>query len=82
MVEQKEPDNIFLVDKISNTPIPLLRTSFEVDISLGFADIALHQVYENNNEHQLETLFLMPYSDLFVLNKIAVNFTLQDGTIK
>jgi hypothetical protein len=40
-------ENIFLVDKGSNTPIPLLRTNFEVEITAGYADIVLHQVYEN-----------------------------------
>ena len=42
----------------------------------------LHQVYENTNEHPLETLFMMPYTQTFSLNKIIVDFTLQDGTVK
>jgi hypothetical protein len=75
-------ENIFLVDKESNTPIPLLRINFDVEITMGYADIVLHQVYENNNDHPLETLFMMPYSESFTLNKINVDFTLPDGTVK
>ncbi len=37
-------------------------------------------MYENNTDHPLETLFMMPYSDTFSLTKIQVDFKLQDGT--
>jgi len=87
MLESKKLDistaeKVFLVDKESNTPIPLLRANFEVEIQNGYADMTLHQVYENTNDHPLETLFMMPYSLTFSLNKIIVDFTLQDGTVK
>ncbi len=82
MSGQGKPENIFLVDKASNRPIPLLTTLFDVTISMGFADIVFHQVYENRNDNPLETLFMMPYSDSFALNKIIVDFTLENGTIK
>lgn len=49
---------------------------------MGFADIVLHQYYENNSANPLETLFMMPYSDSFALNKIILEFTLADGTKK
>lgn len=39
----------------------------------------IHQAYENNNSHPLETLFTMPYTDTFVLYKIFVQFTLENG---
>ncbi len=81
MVESKEPERIFLVDIKTNTPIPLLRTHFYANISMGFADLILTQQYENNNDYPLEILFMMPYSDSFALNKITVNFTLKDGTV-
>ena len=42
--------------------------------------MTLHQLYENNSDHPLETLFMMPYSDSFSLSKIIVDFKLQDGT--
>ena len=42
----------------------------------------LNQVYENNNEHPLETLFMMPYSDTFTLSKIIVEYIMSDGTKK
>lgn len=87
MIESKKLDlanaeKVFLVDKESNTPIPLLRANFEVEISNGYADMILHQVYENTNDHPLETLFMMPYTQTFSLNKIIVDFTLQDGAVK
>ena len=41
----------------------------------------MHQAYENNNDYPLETLFMMPYSDTFTLNKIIVSFTLADGQV-
>jgi hypothetical protein len=34
--------------------------------------MVLHQVYENANDHPLETLFMMPYSETFTLSKIIV----------
>lgn len=49
---------------------------------MGFADIVLNQIYENNNDHPLETLFMMPYSESFALNKIELEFSLADGTKK
>ena len=81
-INLKPTENVFLIDKESNTPVPLLRANFEVEIAMGYADMILHQVYENANEHPLETLFMMPYSDTFTLNKIIVDFTLADGTVR
>jgi len=81
-IDLSQAEKVFLVDKESNTPIPLLRANFEVEISMGYADMVLHQVYENANDHPLETLFMMPYSETFTLSKIIVDFTLADGTIK
>lgn len=77
-----QSDNVFLIDKELNTPVPLLRANFEVDISYGYADMVLHQVYENPNDHPLETMFMMPYSDTFTLSKIIVDFTLANGTVR
>ncbi len=42
--------------------------------------MVLHQVYENQNEHPLETLFMIPYSETFILHKIVADFVLHDGT--
>ncbi len=75
-------ENVFLIDKESNTTVPLLRANFEVEISMGYADMVLHQIYENTNDHPLETLFMMPYTDTFTLSKIIVDFTLADGTVR
>ncbi len=55
---------------------------FQVYINQGFADVILHQVYENPNDHPLEVLFAMPISKEFNLNRIEVDFTLQDGSKK
>jgi hypothetical protein len=82
MVESSKPDNIFLVDELTGTSIPLLTTLFEVNILMGFADIVVHQVYENSTDHPLEIAFMMPHPDYFALNKIELDFTLEDGTAK
>ena len=74
-------ENVFLIDTESK-PVPLLRANFEVEISMGYADMVLHQVYENTNDHPLETLFMMPYTETFTLSKIIVDFTLADGTVR
>lgn len=83
MVEYKKPNNIFLVNRTMNTPVPLLRTLFDVTVSMGFADILVHQVYENSSDLPLDVAFIMPYpNSSFALNKIEVDFTLEDGTVK
>jgi hypothetical protein len=82
MFESNKPNNIFLVNRTTNTPVPLLRTLFDVTISMGFADILVHQVYENSSDHQLDIAFIVPNSSFFALNKIEVDFTLEDETVK
>jgi hypothetical protein len=81
-INLKPTEIVFLIEKESNTAVPLLCAYFEVEIAMGYADMILHQVYENENEHPLETLFMMPYSDTFTLNKIIVDFRLADGTVR
>ncbi len=81
-INLNKSESVFLIDTETSTPVPLLRANFEVEISMGYADMILHQVYENTNDYPLETLFMMPYSDTFTLNKIIVDFTLTDGTVR
>ena len=69
-----------MVDKESQSVVPLTNARFKVEIQDGYADLTLHQLYENNSDHPLETLFMMPYSDTFSLTKIEVDFKLPDGT--
>jgi len=70
------------MDKEHQVVIPLKKARFQVEISQGFADVTLHQVYENVNDHALEILFAMPLGDNFSLNQIEIDFTLQDGSKK
>ena len=42
----------------------------------------MHQLYENKSENPLELVFIMPLSDTFTLNKIEVDFVLDDGSVK
>ena len=72
----------FLMDRQTNSYIPLKMVRFQVDISQGLADVILHQVYENPNDYPLEVLFAMPISKEFNLNRIEVDFILQDGSKK
>ena len=71
---------VFLINLDTNQPIPLISTRFNVEITQGFANMTIHQIYENNTDHPLETLFMMPYSDTFSLNQIDAEFTLSNGT--
>jgi hypothetical protein len=71
---------VFLINLDTNKPIPLISTRFNVEITQGFANMTIHQIYENNTDHPLETLFMMPYSDTFSLNQIDAEFTLSNGT--
>ena len=43
--------------------------------------MVIHQAYENSNDHPLETLYMMPYSDTFTLSKIIVSLTLENGQV-
>ena len=82
IVRQPQDDPMFLINKESNTVIPLKHASFTVDINLGYSSIVLHQIYENERDHALETLFMMPYAENFFLSHIEVDFRLEDGTTK
>ena len=42
----------------------------------------MHQLYENERENPIEILFMMPLSDTFTLNKIEIDFVLDDGSVK
>ncbi len=67
------------MDVETQEKIPLLTCSFEVEISQGYADVVIHQAYQNEKEAPIETQFSMPISNLFVLNKIKIDFVLSDG---
>ena len=55
---------------------------FKINVNEGFADFVMHQLYENESENPLEILFMMPLSDTFTLNKIEIDFVLDDGSVK
>ena len=61
--------------------LPLKQVCFTANVSQGFADIVLHQRYENELEQPLEIIFNLPTSENFSCNKIAVDYTLPDGSI-
>ena len=44
--------------------------------------MVLHQIYENDQDHALETLFMMPYGEIFFISHIEVDFRLEDGKTK
>jgi hypothetical protein len=73
-------EKLFLIDKATKKPIPLKRCNFEVTLQQGFADMIIHQVYHNEGETPLETLFMMPYTDTFTVHGLEANFHLEDGT--
>ena len=62
--------------------VPLRQVCFNVLVSQGFADIVIHQRYENYFETPLEVIFTMPISSTFACNKIAVDYTLPDGKVE
>lgn len=60
--------------------IPLKQVSFTVGICQGFADVVMHQNYVNELDQPLEIQFMMPISEEFTCSKIALDFTLPDGS--
>ena len=42
----------------------------------------MSQYYENNSNVPLETIFLFPIDDMWVISKISVEFTLEDGRVE
>ena len=62
--------------------VPLKQVCFNVNVNQGFADIVIHQRYENDLETPLEVIFMMPISSTFACNKIAVDYTLPDGKVE
>ena len=62
--------------------IPLKQVNFQVSLAQGFADMVVHQRYENELEVPVETQFCMPTSDSFTVGQIIVDFTLEDGVTK
>lgn len=69
-----------LVRKGANELIPLKQVSFTVKVCQGFADMVVHQKYVNDISEPLEIQFMMPTSESFTCSKIAVDFTLPDGS--
>ena len=53
---------------------------FTADILNGYADVVIHQFYENDQDCPLEIDFVMPISSEFTVNKIVIQFTLKDGS--
>jgi hypothetical protein len=53
---------------------------FSAEIEQGFADLLMVQSYKNESESNIETLFMMPTSTEFALNKVVLILTLEDGT--
>ena len=82
VIRRPRDDPMFLMDNELDTVIPLKHASFTVDINQGYADMVLHQIYENDTDHALETLFMMPHAKNFFLSHIEVDFRLEDGTTK
>ena len=44
--------------------------------------MVVHQNYVNDLDEPLEIQFMMPISETFSISKIAVDFTLQDGSVE
>ena len=42
----------------------------------------MHQLYENVSDDPLKILFVMPLSDTFTLDRIEIDFVLNDGSVK
>lgn len=62
--------------------VPIKQVCFTVNVSQGFADIVFHQKYNNEQDVPLEVIYMMPTSETFVCNKIAIDYTMPDGTVE
>ena len=69
-----------LVQKYSKQLLPLKQVSFSVNICQGYADFVMHQSYVNELEQPLEIQFMMPTSEKFSCDKIAIDFQFADGS--
>ena len=51
-------------------------------IAYGFADMQIDQIYRNNTNNPIETVFVMPKTDTFSLTKIEVVFYELNGDVR
>jgi len=56
-----------MLDSTNHSKVPLLRSEFRVDIAYGYADVVIHQCYENKTDDEISVYFIMPYSETFAL---------------
>lgn len=61
-------------------PVPLKNVLFVANVNQGYAELVVHQLYENNADNPLEIDFVMPVSQEFTISKLVIDFTLADGT--
>lgn len=59
-----------------------MRNEFTVVIAYGFADMQIDQIYRNNTNNPIETVFVMPKTDTFSLTKIEVVFYELNGDVR
>ncbi len=67
------------MNKTSNEPIPLKQILIEADIVQSTASLQMTQVYINNEDCPIESVFLFPMDVAAVVSKLTIDFTLQDG---
>lgn len=75
-----ERSQVRVVDRKTQTNLPLKQVSFDVDVAQGFADIQISQVYANDADAPFEIVYKMPISESFSINSIRCRFLLPDGT--
>lgn len=77
----KESDPTFqLVQRGKKALLPLKQVSFTVNLCQGYADMVMHQKYENELDQPLEIQFMMPLADNFSCTKIVIDFVMPDGS--
>ena len=76
--EEFSPVQVF--NMWSEKIMPIKKVSFDVSVALGYADVTITQLYENDSSNPLEVMFKMPVSESFTISSLEARFLLSDGT--
>eukprot|EP00347_Sterkiella_histriomuscorum_P019333 403342045 len=82
LLSENSQDAIFLINKISKHPIPLIKVDIIGNVVQQLASFEMRQHYINNEDFPIETIYLFPVDVDSVFTNLEIEFTLQDGSKK
>ena len=69
-----------VIQRASKKIMPIKKVSFDVSVALGYADVMITQLYENDSPNPLEVMLKMPVSESFTISSLEARFLMPDGT--